>query len=128
MPNMRSDESSDRGRRLAATAERPRVPSGAARRRSAWPGLAGTTAAGGHEDARSAMTTKGNTQAWRRRRFVAAAGLVATLVAAVVPTSSQATFRGKHGQILYAAPAGRFEQIFTVRPDGSGRRQITRFA
>lgn len=72
--------------------------------------------------------TKGTTQAGRRRRFAAAAGLVATLVVAVIPTSSQATFRGRNGQILYAAQAGRFEQLFTVRPDGSGRRQITGFA
>jgi len=43
-------------------------------------------------------------------------------------TPSQATFRGKNGRIVYAARAGKFEQLFTVRSDGSGRRQVTRFS
>ncbi|HET8653220.1 MAG TPA: hypothetical protein VFM13_11690 [Gaiellaceae bacterium] len=60
------------------------------------------------------------------RRFVPIVGLAAMLVAVLV-APSEATFRGKNGRILYAAEAGRFEQLFTVRPDGSDRRQITRF-
>ena len=46
------------------------------------------------------------------------------LVLAVLASASEATFRGKNGRIVYAAQAGRFEQLFTVRPDGTARRQI----
>jgi TolB protein len=61
------------------------------------------------------------------RRLVPIACLTALLVATVLAAPSEATFRGKNGWIVYAAQVGRFEQLFTVRPDGSGRRQITRF-
>jgi TolB protein len=64
----------------------------------------------------------------RWRKLIASAGLTAALVAMTLAAPSQATFRGKNGRILYAAQAGKFEQLFTVRPDGSGRRQITRFS
>jgi TolB protein len=64
----------------------------------------------------------------RRGRLTLIGGLAAIAVAATVAAApSQATFRGKNGRIVYAAQAGKFEQLFTVRPDGSGRRQITRF-
>lgn len=79
------------------------------------------------------MTTNNGTHNRRRhgrrwRTLVASAGLAAALVATTLATPSQATFRGKNGRIVYAAQAGKFEQLFTVRPDGSGRRQITRFS
>lgn len=68
----------------------------------------------------------------RRRRFsgkrVALAALTATLAATAAAGASEATFRDENGRIVYAAQGGRFEQLFTVRPDGSGRRQITRFS
>jgi TolB protein len=79
------------------------------------------------------MTTNSSTHGRRRhgrrwRNLVASAGLAAALVATTLATPSQATFPGTNGRIVYAAKAGKFEQLFTVRPDGSGRRQITRFS
>ena len=41
-----------------------------------------------------------------------------------VPTSG-ATFRGANGLLVYQAQAGKHIQLFTIRPDGTGRRQIT---
>jgi TolB protein len=78
------------------------------------------------------MNTNSGTHNRRRpsgpwRKLVPIAGLAAALVLAALAAGSQAAFRGKNGRILYAAQAGKFEQLFTVRPDGSGRRQITRF-
>ena len=75
------------------------------------------------------MTRSGRQRGERRRgRPVLIAGLVAVaVIAAAGAVPSQATFRGKNGRIVYAAQAGKFEQLFTVRPDGSGRRQITSF-
>jgi TolB protein len=75
------------------------------------------------------ITHSGRQPGERRQRMpVLIAGLVAVAVAAAAAAvPSQATFRGKNGRIVYAAQAGKFEQLFTVRPDGSGRRQITRF-
>jgi Tol biopolymer transport system component len=51
---------------------------------------------------------------------------VAAIVAA---TSSQATTPGRNGLIVYAKEAREgygVYQLFTIRPDGTGRRQITR--
>lgn len=78
------------------------------------------------------MTRNSGTQSRRRhgrcwRKLVACAGLAAALVATTLAGPSQATFRGKNGRIVYAAQAGKFEQLFTVRSDGSGRSQVTRF-
>src|SRR5215207_8986571 len=78
------------------------------------------------------MTTNSGMQSRRRRsssrKLVPAAGMTAALVPMTLAAPSQATFRGKNGRILYAAQAGKFEQLFSVRSDGSGRRQITRFS
>jgi TolB protein len=41
-----------------------------------------------------------------------------------VPTSG-ATFRGVNGLLVYQAQAGKHIQLFTIRPEGTGRRQIT---
>ena len=41
-----------------------------------------------------------------------------------VPTSG-ATFRGANGLLVYQAQAGKHIQLFTIRPEGTGRRQIT---
>jgi TolB protein len=78
------------------------------------------------------MTPNCGTRSGRRygrhwRHFVPIAVLVGIVVAVVLAAPSQATFRGENGRIVYAAQAGRYEQLFTVRPDGTGRRQITRF-
>ena len=56
--------------------------------------------------------------------MVLGAALVARLA---VAQSSQATFRGKNGQLVFQAPAGVNTQLFTIAPDGTGRRQITHF-
>lgn len=64
-------------------------------------------------------------QQWRKLGLIGA--LAAVVAATASATSSEATFRGKNGRIVYAAQAGKFEQLFTVLPDGSSRRQITRF-
>ena len=50
------------------------------------------------------------------------AGLSA-LVLAVAPAG--ATYRGTNGLLAYQAQVGKHLQLFTVRPDGHGRRQIT---
>jgi Tol biopolymer transport system component len=78
------------------------------------------------------MTTNGGTHTRRSQyrhwgKLIPIAGLSAALVATVLAAPSQATFRGKNGRIVYSAQTGKFEQLFTVRPDGSDRRQITRF-
>lgn len=78
------------------------------------------------------MPTNSGTHSRRRRgglwrKVFSIAVLAAALGLAVLASASQATFRGKNGRIVYAAQAGRFEQLFTVRPDGTARRQITRF-
>jgi Tol biopolymer transport system component len=50
------------------------------------------------------------------------AGLAALVVAA---GPAGATYRGTNGLIAYQAQVGKHTQLFTVRPDGHGRRQIT---
>ena len=50
------------------------------------------------------------------------AGLSA-LVLAVAPAG--ATYRGTNGLLAYQAVVGKHTQLFTVRPDGHGRHQIT---
>ena len=75
------------------------------------------------------MTMNSGTHTRRRRgrKLVPLAALTAALAATALAATSQAAFRGQNGRIVYAAQAGKFEQLFTVRPDGTGRRQITRF-
>jgi TolB protein len=75
------------------------------------------------------MTMNSGTHTRRRRgrKLLPLAALTAALAATALAATSQAAFRGPNGRIVYAAQAGKFEQLFTVRPDGTGRRQITRF-
>jgi TolB protein len=75
------------------------------------------------------MTMNSGTHTRRRRgrKLVPLAASTAALAATALAATSQAAFRGQNGRIVYAAQAGKFEQLFTVRPDGTGRRQITRF-
>jgi Tol biopolymer transport system component len=58
------------------------------------------------------------------RRFVLLAVLAAAMAAA---PSSQAVFPAENGLIVYQATVGDHVQLFTVRPDGSGVRQLTSF-
>jgi TolB protein len=60
-----------------------------------------------------------------RRVIVIGCGLAAAGVAAIAP--AQATFRGANGLLAYQAQAGNHVQLFTIRPDGSGARQLTKF-
>src|SRR5829696_7109840 len=75
------------------------------------------------------MTMNSGTHTRRRRgrKLLPLAALTAAFAATALAATSQAAFRGPNGRIVYAAQAGKFEQLFTVRPDGTGRRQITRF-
>ncbi|MFZ1880345.1 MAG: hypothetical protein WAU41_09270 [Gaiellaceae bacterium] len=52
-------------------------------------------------------------------------GLAAAAAAVIAP--AQATFRGANGLLAYQAQVGAHVQLFTVRPDGSGARQLTTF-
>lgn len=56
----------------------------------------------------------------------AAIFLAVILVAVAVPTSAQATFPGRNGLIAFTAGTDAGSQLFTVRPDGTDLRQITR--
>jgi Tol biopolymer transport system component len=59
--------------------------------------------------------------------FRTAAISVLVVVAAIAAaTSSQATTPGRNGLIVYAQELRGGYQLFTIRPDGTGNRQITR--
>jgi TolB protein len=53
------------------------------------------------------------------------AAAAAATALAVVP--AQATFKGANGLLVYQAKVGDHVQLFTIRPDGSGARQLTHF-
>ncbi|TML25188.1 MAG: hypothetical protein E6G32_01520 [Actinobacteria bacterium] len=62
-------------------------------------------------------------------RVAILATLVTTAVAAclvAVPPSS-ATFRGVNGLLVYQAQVGKHIQLFSIKPDGTGARQLTHF-
>jgi Tol biopolymer transport system component len=63
----------------------------------------------------------------RRKMLIAAAvgAALGTLLVAVAP--SRATFNGRNGLLVYQAQAGAHTQLFTIKPDGTGTRQITHF-
>ena len=49
---------------------------------------------------------------------------VGTVFLTVVP--AHATFHGTNGRIAYSLDTGSGAQIYTIKPDGTGRRQLTR--
>jgi dipeptidyl aminopeptidase/acylaminoacyl peptidase len=56
--------------------------------------------------------------------------LVSTLIAtgaAIAVVQAQATFQGRNGLLVFQAQAGDHVQLFSVRPDGGGVRQLTSF-
>jgi TolB protein len=55
----------------------------------------------------------------------AAGAALGALLVAVAP--SHATFRGANGRLLYQAQLGANTQLFTIKPDGTGLKQITHF-
>ena len=66
--------------------------------------------------------TKRNTTRLALRSIAVTATAAACLIG--VPRSG-ATFRGANGLLVYQAQTGRHIQLFTIRADGTGRRQIT---
>ena len=54
--------------------------------------------------------------------------MAAVLLAALAAAPSHATYKGKNGLLVYEREVGGRTQLFTVRPDGSSTRQVTRFA
>ncbi len=61
----------------------------------------------------------------RRLIWLAVAALLLTIT---VAPGAQATTPGENGRIVYSADTGSGLQLFTVRPNGSGVRQITSVA
>jgi TolB protein len=57
---------------------------------------------------------------------IVAAVVTASAAACLIGVSpSGATFHGDNGLLVYQAQVGKHIQLFTIRPDGAGRRQIT---
>jgi Tol biopolymer transport system component len=59
------------------------------------------------------------------RTVVIVGVIVATCGAMLLMTPAQATFRGRNGRIAFALDRGSGAEIFTMKSDGSGRRQLT---
>jgi TolB protein len=59
------------------------------------------------------------------RRLALTLGLASLVLAAIFAAPSNATFHGRNGLLAYQAKVGRHIQLFTVRPDGTGGRQVT---
>jgi hypothetical protein len=51
---------------------------------------------------------------------------IAATACLVAVSQSRATFSGTNGLLVYQAQVGKHSQLFTIRPDGTGVRQITR--
>jgi TolB protein len=62
-----------------------------------------------------------------RRGWIVAAGLAAGLAIAGTALSTPSTFSGKNGRLLYQGQVGAHTQLFTIKADGTGRRQLTHF-
>jgi TolB protein len=56
------------------------------------------------------------------------AATLALVAAALTGATARATVPGPNGLIVYQATVGKHVQLFTVKPDGSGIRRLTRFA
>ena len=54
---------------------------------------------------------------------LAVSALVATMVGGTAP--SQATFPARNGILAFSALTGKYSQVYLMRPDGTGLRQIT---
>ena len=62
-----------------------------------------------------------------RKLSITAGALAAAAALAVAAIPSQATLPGRNGRILYENTVGKRVQLFSIRPDGTGRRQLTHF-
>jgi len=58
-------------------------------------------------------------------RKLAVLGIASIALAAVAAAPSNATFHGRNGRLAYQVKIGKHIQLFTVRPDGTGTRQVT---
>jgi Tol biopolymer transport system component len=63
-----------------------------------------------------------------RRALFAPAALLALLTPLTAAVPARATFPGSNGLIVFDTPFAPHSQIFTVRPDGAGREQLTHFS
>jgi Tol biopolymer transport system component len=63
----------------------------------------------------------------RRGRLLLAASLGSAAAVLAVTSTSQATFRGPNGKLVYEAQVGANRQLFTINPDGTGLTQLTHF-
>jgi Tol biopolymer transport system component len=61
------------------------------------------------------------------RMKVILATVVGALAVGALVAPALATFKGSNGRLLYQAVVGEHEQLFTVRPDGTGVQQLTDF-
>jgi Tol biopolymer transport system component len=67
---------------------------------------------------------------WKLAERLVSRSLLAFLalcVSLALTATGSATVPGKNGRIVFAATTGRFTQLFTVEPDGSGLKRITHF-
>ncbi len=58
---------------------------------------------------------------------IAAVSALAAVVCLVAVATSDATFRGTNGLLVYQAKVGKHIQLFTIRADGSNTRRLTNF-
>jgi TolB protein len=59
------------------------------------------------------------------KQETAKAALAAAVACLIGAAPSGATFHGANGLLVYQAQTGKHMQLFTIRADGTGRRQIT---
>ena len=58
-------------------------------------------------------------------RLAIALGLAFLVLAAISVAPSNATFHGRNGRLVYQVRVGKHIQLLSVRPDGTGTRQLT---
>ena len=61
----------------------------------------------------------------RKLTFVVAS---AALAVTGLVTPALATFKGANGRLLYQEKVGDYEQLFSLKPDGSDAQQLTDFS
>src|SRR5689334_23496490 len=63
----------------------------------------------------------------RFRLLVTGGAALIGFVVAGTALSTSTTFKGRNGRLLYQAQVGSNTQLFTIKPDGTGVKQITHF-
>lgn len=61
----------------------------------------------------------------RKLSFTLALGAACVAALGLAAASSRATYRGNNGLLVYEAIVGKHYQLFTIKPNGTGARQIT---